>query len=112
MYWDVPDREVNAPEDPQLQKAFTEYLDSTEYLIDLTEAVEELINKNPSLFAEFVIDQMMDIELSMLMVEPEKFGESLREDVERALVNYVSEDVEQAWIERYEDERRDRSNFH
>jgi hypothetical protein len=33
MYWDTPDRDIDPPEDPKMQKAFERYLDSKEYRV-------------------------------------------------------------------------------
>ena len=108
MYWDVPDRQIDPDDDPELEAAFEDYLESTEYLIDLGDAIETLIETNPSMFAEMVIEQLVSTDLMRLMLHPETFGIELREDVERALTTYVQEDVENEWIEKYQESRRDR----
>lgn len=107
MYWDTPDRQIDPDNDPDLEAAFEAYLDSTEYLIDLGDAIEELIETNPSMFGEIILEQLMSTDLLRLMNHPETFGIELREDVERALTIQVQEDVENEWIEKYQEARRD-----
>jgi len=109
MYWDTPDRDIDPPEDPKMQKAFERYLDSKEYRLDLAEAIEDLVQKTPHVFAEFVIDAQADMNLAILMSDPCEFGCQVREEVERQLVQFVEEDVQQAWVDNYESQRR---SFH
>lgn len=106
MYWDSPDRPLDPPEDRQKDEAFEAYLDSREYRVDLADAIEDLIQMNPHVFAEFVIDAQADMNLSILMVDPTEFGIRVRDEVERQLTEHVREDVEQKWSERYDEDRR------
>jgi predicted choloylglycine hydrolase len=106
MYWDCPDRPLDPPEDRERERAFEKYLSSRDYILDLAEAVEDLIQISPHVFAEFVIDAQADMNLAILMVDPAEFGIRVRDEVEEKLTEHVREDVEQAWINRYDEDRR------
>ena len=106
MYWDCPDRNLDPPEDRERDEAFEQYLASREYVLDLAEAVEDLIQISPHVFAEFVIDAQADMNLAILMVDPTEFGIRVRDEVEGKLTEHVREDVEQRWIDKYDEDRR------